>query len=1623
MSAISSGSFSVATTGSLRTSIEGLLEGLNGGGDGQVDQLGRRLAEGFFRRSDEVYLLQRRLDTVLAQWCDLYRFVAVRQPDEVLVRVFNPTEQTNGYALRRTVIQTCIEDQPFVFDTLMHLLSTLDLGTPRCIHPIVGVGRDATGRIDRLNPLPQAQSGNESMMHFEVALIEDPARLAAIEDAVRRRLHKVQAMVADFDAMGSRARWVATHLSEHLAAADEADYRHVTMIQRFFHWLVDENFVFMGFMEYRVANGKPVQIPDSQLGLNRVEHTPGGEGPPFPRDANAWLERPRLVYLGKGEHEAGIHRPGKIDQIGVHLRIDGEDTVLLFTGLYTHKAISTEVGRIPILREKLDLVLKSHIALEGSHLHRRLEQAFRAIPVEFLFGADIDAIQGAIRLIMAADESQETGVHLLVDDACRTAFVILSLPRENYDDEVRQQASRRLMASMGANYMDYRLAFGPSGNVVLQFYLTAADRFSHEDVEEVEREVAAVTQTWQEQVVKLLRSSSADGPEILARYLDMLPEEYEHQVDPSEAVDDLQALERVRVSGGLLAEFAARADDIASGVSRLKVYQREKIDLTDSTPVLGNFGLRVIDQSSVTIPSAEGQAYYVDSFRVVPADRSIDLTEHSRRLLEGLTAVLEGRAEDDALNRLLISAGLSWHEVDVLRAYIGYRRQLGSSVDIRTTHATWTSHPAAAKLLLGLFRARFNPSLGPADDPARARLVSRNHDAFNQYLAGVQTSAEDRILRRSLNLLLATLRTNFFSTASRRDTPVAFKIDCAAVDGMVEPRPYREIFVFHDKVEGVHLRGGPVARGGLRWSDRPEDYRTEVLGLMDTQMVKNVLIVPVGAKGGFVLRDKYETRGEARVAADTYYQVFIRGLLSVTDNVVDGEVVPPADVVRYDDDDPYLVVAADKGTAHLSDTANAISADFGFWLGDAFASGGSAGYDHKKYAITAKGAWVCTRRHFREYGLDPEKDVITAIGIGDMSGDVFGNGLLLSKTIKLLAAFNHMHIFLDPNPDPAVSWNERHRLFNLGRSTWMDYDKSLISAGGGVFSRGAKSIPLSEPVQRMLGVEAEALTGDELIQVLLRAEADLLWNGGIGTYIKASTETHKDAGDSTNDAVRVNADELRFRVVGEGGNLGFTQAARVEYARAGGRLNTDAVDNSGGVDMSDHEVNLKILSQDLEASGVLDRAGRDALLLEIAREVAAAVEANNHDHGQMLSLDVARSAEELDDFRVLLRDLDVTRNLDRKRHQLPTDGEMLRRAQNNQGLLRPELCRIAPFVKMEVYETLLADESFYGPYVERWLMEYFPKKVRKRYGKYVLRHQLRKEIAATVITNRLIDAMGATHFSRTERLTGADYGTIALATLVAADLLGAWTLKNHLRDVSGVRASVEYVLLRKTERTVARLARWLISRGIDVGKPAEAVQRLKPGFAAYEENILRLMHPREKRAYSKQIRYMKNRRIYSKENERTAGLRWVAEAGEAVLLAERENGMDVVTAGRLLKTVAADLHLLTVSELATPEDARDGWESRAIARLRSDNVELVQRIAHLALSSGEPLVADKPSGKGAKTTRGLERLVRRRWHDWLAAREPARDRIEKLARRVQDAGKRGLAPALVLQATVRELDV
>ena len=1616
---MASATFDIPTLDRLRAEVDRLLVDLDQaeGADAWRDRL---LAEAFFKRSDPVYLSNRELPFVLAQWRDFSGWAAKRATDEIKIRVFNPTTEQHGYYLNRTVLQTCMADQAFIFDSLHTLLVARDLTPLRCIHPIVGVERDEQGAIVAVDPVPEGAEGAEgfeSMMHIELPPIDD-ADLAAVQEAVMGRLLKVQAVVADHEAMRERAKWLASRLGEYTVTGTTEYYRQVSLVQKFFHWLVADNYVFVGYAEFRQdGDGRDpwTLLPDTLLGQARLA-AESGAGVAFPAGARAWLNSDGVVYLGKGEQQADIHRNGKFDRIAVRLHEDGEmPRIAVFSGLYTYKAIREKASRIPLLKAKLEAVLKSQAAVEGSQLQDKVERAFSALPVEFLLEAKTDAIERAIGLVVAADESQETRAHLMVEPHGRAAFVLVSLSRARYDDDVRQGITRRIKHVMGANYIDWRLEMGQTGSAILQLYLTAANRFRSIDSAVVEAAISAVTDSWQEQLATVLRGRTLDETEVEAlvnRFCEGFPEEYRHIVSPAAAVEDVRQLEAARTSGQVGVAISSIADDLVSGVTRVKIYQRSKIYLTDSTPVLDHFGLRVIDQSSFTVSATEDGSAYIDSFRVEPASKSVDLDHAAERLVEALRAVLRGQALDDPLNALVLTAGLDWREVDVLRMYIACARQHGASLPIPVVHGIWNKHPKAAALLLRLFRSRFKPLLGDAHDHDRQRLVARNERAFDAYLEGVELVSDDRLLRRACNLVMATLRTNHWSGATKDDHPRSVKLDCAAVEEMPAPRPYREIFVHHRDVEGVHLRGGPVARGGLRWSDRPSDFRTEILGLMATQMVKNVLIVPVGAKGGFILKQTFSTGAEARAAADAKYKVFIRGLLDLTDNVVDGEVVPPMGVVRYDGDDPYLVVAADKGTAHLSDTANGIAREYGFWLDDAFASGGSAGYDHKKYGITAKGAWVCVRRHFRELGLDPEVDEISVVGVGDMAGDVFGNGLLLSKTAKMLAAFNHMHIVLDPDPDPAASWTERKRLFDLPRSTWADYSTEVLSEDAGIFPRHSKGISLNPTLRALLRTDAEELSGDEVVHLILKMEADLLWNGGIGTYVKASDETDRDAGDSANDVVRVDATELRFRVVGEGGNLGFTQAARTEFASLGGRINSDAVDNSGGVDMSDHEVNLKILFAQLMREGTVTLAQRDELLLEIAEQVSADVQRNNHDHSLMLSLDLARSAESLDDFRIVLNDLQTSRGIDRHRNGLPADGEMQRRMRAGEGLLRPELTRIGPFVKMEVYEALMADDRFDSLWIERWLFDYFPEEVQTQFPDGIRRHQLRKEIAATVITNRLVDGMGATHFNRLHRVTGRDTVEIAYASLIAADLLKTWELKEALRDLPDVRASVEYVKLRHVEEAVADVAQWLLQRSVDVLDAAAVVARFEDGFKAYEKAISRIIDRSEKREFQKRLRYLRNRNIRAVRAERSAGLDLVAEAGEAVLLSET-SGLDVVQAGILLKRIAADSQLLFARQLAQPADARDGWEVRAMADLRANISELVGDLARRALEGVEP----NGGGKG----RGLSAPVERAWKAWREHRKEVFDRSAHLARRIENARANGLGPAMVLYGAVRVL--
>ncbi|MBA2321528.1 MAG: NAD-glutamate dehydrogenase, partial [Deltaproteobacteria bacterium] len=1072
---------------------------------------------------------------------------------------------------------------------------------------------------------------------------------------------------------------------------------------------------------------------------------------------------------------------------------------LYLRGLFTHRAISSPRRGVPILRGVLATILAQQPSAPGSYRYKGIANAFDALPTEFLLSTPQAVIADAVDRLFEAEQMQE--VHVSVHEtATGAALALIALPQGRYSEELRRQIESELCGSLGASCSDSGVHVSRFDTVLLHWWLRTDGAPTGESLSALTNRVRQVATPWSDRLWHGLQEAfgQAEADRLAERYANAFNDTWMRENTPERTIRDLQQIEAIG-DRRVAADLYALGDNII-----LRLFQSTDVHLTDILPVLDHFGLVVIDAAATSILAGKTK-YHVDSFRLKAGPT---LLERSGLLTEALHNVFAGLVGDDALNRLVVSSGLSWREVDLLRGYMRYCRQFQIKIDPVRMGEILLANPVTCHALVDLFHARFDPDL-TGDRAARTAAAEK---LVGEELKLILSHDEDLLLSSIFQLITATVRTNYYRT-DRNGWYLSFKLDCSKVALMGRNRPMFEIWVHAKEVEGVHLRFGKVARGGLRWSDR-DDFRTEVLGLVTTQQVKNVVIVPTGSKGGFFLKHPSRDPATRRREADLYYETFIRGLLEVTDTTKQGVVVPPPRVVRHDPDDPYLVVAADKGTAHLSDTANRLSIAYGHWLGDAFASGGSNGYDHKKVGITARGGWVLVKRHFAEMGRDPYTQPFTVMGVGDLGGDVFGNGLIESKHTKLLAAFNHVHIFLDPDPDVAKSYHERLRLFEAVKG-WDHYDKGLISKGGGVFDRSAKSISLSPEAQAMLGSETAEVQPNEVMNAILQMEVDLFWNGGIGTYVKASTETDADADDRANDAIRINATELRAKVVGEGGNLGFTQKGRIEAARAGVRLNTDAIDNSGGVDMSDHEVNLKILLDQVVAAGRMTLDARNTLLEEMTEEVAGLVLADNDTHGRQLSRDQLRSKTDIFQFGRAIAFIE--REFGRKRETLtlPSEEEIAARAAAGEGLTRPELAVLQAWVKMYVRREMLAGDPTQLPGYDALLVSYFPKRMRELFPAEIRTHMLAKEIATTMAITRIVADAGAAFFPLNIEATGASVIEVATAYLRA----------QRLARMDDVRAALEqlrptvalptlnrcWVAVDSGAREVTRF--WLSSRG------------------------------------------------------------------------------------------------------------------------------------------------------------------------------------------------------------------
>jgi glutamate dehydrogenase len=1362
----------------------------------------------------------------------LWRFAARRQPGRAKVRVFNPGSTSDGWSSAHSIVEIVNDDMPFLVDSVTGAINAGDRVVHLAIHPLPNVARGPDGKLTEL--LESGGAGlAESWMHLEITHEADPTELARLAQALAGVLDDVRLAVADWQPMRDVLRGLIDELSE--PAGVPVPSAASAEVREFLRWLDDDNFTFLGYREYDFAG--PVAPDRPGLGILRDPSYPifGGlrDLRSLPPDVQAFVRRRDLLVVTKANRRSTVHRRAHMDAIGLRRFGRGGEVagIRLFLGLFTAPAYHRDPRAIPLLRHKVRHIVERAGLSPTSHDGKALLHILDTLPRDELFqGEDDELFETAIG-ILNLQERQRIALFVRRDPLERFVSCLVYAPRERYDSELRRRFAAILERAFTGSLSAFYTRLDESVLARIQFIVrTTRGAVPPVDLVKLERELAEAGRTWADRFYEAAAAAlGEDGARAWQRRLRPFPIAYQARTDVAQAVADLPRIDAVLDGSPLEVALHANAN---GGLAGLRLYRaREPVILSDVLPMLERLGLRVVAEEPFRLDCTDETSVWIDEFQLAAAVGADAVTAaDAARFEEALVAVWTGRSENDGFNRLVLAAGLTIQEVGVLRLYAKVLRQAGVPYSQTYIEDGLAVHPEIGRRLIRLYETRFDP--GFAGDRAMATIAEVQ--AIDHALDAVANLDEDRILRSYLTLILKTVRTNYFQRlpSGGRKSYLAIKLASSGLDLLPRPRPLFEIFVYSPRVEAVHMRAGMVARGGIRWSDRKEDFRTEILGLMKAQTVKNAVIVPVGAKGGFIVKRPPEAADRLGEEAVECYRIFIRGLLDLTDNIVADtsagqRVVPPPAVVRHDGDDPYLVVAADKGTATFSDFANAIAEEYGFWLGDAFASGGSTGYDHKALGITARGAWELVKRHWRDLGRNPETSDLTVVGVGDMSGDVFGNGMLMSRRIRLLAAFDHRHIFVDPRPDGDSGFAERRRLFALPRSSWADYDRSLISSGGGVFERGAKSLPISAEIRRAFDIAADRLTPAELIRKLLTAPVDLIWFGGIGTFVKAAEETHAEVGDRANDALRVDAEAIRAKVIGEGANLAVTQRGRVAFALAGSRIDTDAIDNSAGVDTSDHEVNIKILVDRAVAAGALRADEREPLLHRMAEDVAALVLCDNYLQGLALTVAEAGGTGMLERQARLIRELERSGRLDRALEFLPDDKTLALRAAERRGLVRPELAVLLAHAKLALDAELLASDLPDAEALGAELCRYFPAVLRDRLAAQIGAHPLRRELVATAVTNDLVNRAGLTFAGDMAARTGRAVPEIARAYLIVRevfDLRGLWRQIETLDD--RVAPPLQSEMLHDIGEVVTHAAGWLL-RGRRIGIDIE-IARFAP---------------------------------------------------------------------------------------------------------------------------------------------------------------------------------------------------
>jgi len=1482
------------------------------------------------------------------------RFAASRPGNRTLVRVFNPTPES-GLSSAHTLVQVAAADMPFLVDSLLMVFSRAGIGVHLIVHPILKVTRDRNGR---LRQVPAAQGTNESWQFLEIDR-QDEAALAPLAELLMIALADVRAAVTDLPAMLDRARAAAGALPGGGAETREA--------RALIDWMIADRFIFLGYRHYRLRSGRrrDTLLPDvpSGLGVLRAQRNR-----PKPAATHLTANMGRIarsstpVLVTKANSISTVHRADYLDYVGVKTfdargRVSGEHR---FLGLWTSTAYQAPPLEIPLLRHKVREVVQNFGLPPGSHDAKSMTRVLNDFPRDELFQGSTAELVHIVRGVVNLYERQQVRLFLRRDAFERFYSCLVYVPRERYNSTVRARIEAVLMAALGGVHADTQVRLSASALARLHVVVRVeGDQRTRIDVPRIEHHLAQVVASWLDGLTTAATAvrGEAAALDLARRYAHVFPAAYTEDVAPADALPDIELLEQLGTPDrkgdeqALRLRLYRRPGEPATRMHFTLVQRDAPLPVSDLLPVVENFGLRLISERPYGLNWPTPDAAWIQDFELESRDgAAINVAAVSSRLAAGFTAVWRGEVENDGFNRLLLATDLTVREISVLRACCRWLLQAGITYSQSYMERVLLTCPGIARDLFRLFSRQTDPSLSP-----RARAGTQAIEAaIARGLDTVTSLDADRILRAFLHVIRAILRTNYWQQGpgGLPKDRLSFKLDSRSIPELPLPRPRFEVFVYSTSVEAVHLRMAHVARGGIRWSDRPEDFRTEILGLMKAQNVKNTVIVPAGAKGGFVIkRATGPAPQERQQAAIACYQSFMRGLLDITDNIVDGGIAPPVDVVRRDGDDPYLVVAADKGTASFSDIANAISAEYGFWLGDAFASGGSAGYDHKKMGITARGAWESVKRHFRELGTDIQRQEFTVAGIGDMSGDVFGNGMLLSPHIRLVAAFNHQHIFLDPAPDAKRSFAERTRLFALPRSSWEDYDRSRISRGGGVFARSAKSIALSREAQALLGVSQASLTPQDLIKAILAMQVDLLWNGGIGTYIKATSETNAAIGDRSNDAVRINGREVRARVIGEGGNLGVSQLGRIEYAQAGGRLNTDFIDNSAGVNTSDLEVNLKILLNPLRQSGRLRGNERNRLLARMTDDVAALVLRNNYLQSQAVSMEALKAPARLPEHRHLIRQLERAGDLNRALEFLPDDETLTERQRAGTGLTRPELAVLLSYGKIWLSHHLLQSDVPEDPYLAGELTRYFPRAVSTRFAAEIAHHRLRREIIATATTNSLVNRMGPGFVMRVQEETGATPTRIARAWTAAREVFGMRDLWTGIEALDNqVAAQAQYEMMDASAILLRHAACWLLARKQELSVDA-AMELLRAGVRELTAEIAACITGGWRERHDGTLRQLADARVPAAIAQRVAALDALDAALDIVELATaRRLSVDVVA--RAWFELGASLGLDWLRDRVEALQTDGSWQTVACTELRNGLQRTHRALVEKALATG-----------------------------------------------------------------------